>query len=387
MALDTGAQINKLIDQSHYILVCFSEQSDIDAIAASMAMRRILIEKSKQKQVDIFCENFSNHKRLNWLDDIDEIKPKLTHLQKFTIKVDVSDAKIDTLSYDIKDGWLSIHLNPKNGTISKKELRTAQTSFKYDLIITINCPDLESLGSAYSANTDLFYRLPIINIDHEASNERYGAINLVDVTSASSCQTIFQITKQISGAQIDEKIATILLSGIISKTRSFKTSNITPNTLNIASELMKIGADREKIIRGLYYNKTMQSLKIWGTALSRLQSEPGLGLVWTTITKEDFINSGASERELNEVVDELIANSPEAKTILLLYENENDPNRVHCVVSCNHENNAIDIARKYNAIGNKSRAKFSIENKSLTEARQQIIADLKKSEIISFKKP
>ena len=40
------------------------------------------------------------------------------HLQKFILKVDVSNIKIDTLSYDIKDTAV-YHLTPKQGTIKK----------------------------------------------------------------------------------------------------------------------------------------------------------------------------------------------------------------------------------------------------------------------------
>jgi len=116
-------------------------------------------------------------------------------LQKFTIKVDISKTKIDSLSYDIKDDWLYIHLNPKQGTISKKELRTAQSSFKYDLIITLNSPDLESLGDIFENNTDLFYRVPIINIDHQAGNEHYGATNLVELNKTSAGEIVYFLFK------------------------------------------------------------------------------------------------------------------------------------------------------------------------------------------------
>ena len=48
---------------------------------------------------------------------------------------------------------------------SKNELRTAQSGLKYDLIITVNAQDLESLGNVFFNNTDLFYKVPIINFD------------------------------------------------------------------------------------------------------------------------------------------------------------------------------------------------------------------------------
>jgi hypothetical protein len=81
---------------------------------------------------------------------------------------------------------------------------------------------------------------------------------------------------------------------------------------------MNLGADRAKIIKHLFGTKSISSLKIWGEALTHMESSPNLGFVWTTITREDFARAGATEDELKELIDELVNNSPEAKLILLL---------------------------------------------------------------------
>lgn len=373
MALDKIQQLNKLLVSSHYILVVFSQKQAIDSICCALSWKKFL--EKKYKQVDIVCSEFNGCKNLNFLKDIDNIKSALTHLQKFTIKVDVSNTKIDSLSYDIKDGWLSIHLNPVQGTIGKDELRTAQSAFKYDLIITINTPDLESLGDIFINNTDLFYRLPIINLDHNISNEHYGQLNWVEITATSTSETVYKLMKKIDDSLIDEEIATALLAGVISQTRSFKTSNITPYTLHIASELMKQGADREKIIRHLYHNRSISSLKIWGQALSHLQSDYRIGLVWTTITRDDFIRSGSNENELSEVIEELIINSPEAKVILLLYETTEQTARqkIHGLLMTDEQCDAKTLVQSLNPQGHKTKAWFIVEDKTLKQTEEEVL--------------
>lgn len=373
MALDKKQQLDKLLANSHYILVVFSHKQTIDSICGALAWKYFL--EKKYKQVDIVCSGFAGYKNLNFLKDLDKIKPELTHLQKFTIKVDVSNTKIDSLSYDIKDGWLSIHLNPKQGTISKNELRTAQSSFKYDLIITINTPDLESLGEIFANNTDLFYRLPVINLDHNISNEHYGQINWVEITATSTCESVYKLMSKMDNSLIDEAIATALLAGIISQTRSFKTNNITPYTLRIASELMEQGADREKIVRHLYHSHSISSLKIWGQALRQLQSDNKIGLVWAIITRDDFIRSGASETELNAVAEELIINSPEAKVILLLYETQTQTaeQKIHGLVVADEQHDAKTLVQSLNPQGHKNKVSFIIENKTLREAEKEVL--------------
>jgi phosphoesterase RecJ-like protein len=292
--------------------------------------------------------------------------------------VDVTNVKIDTLSYDIKDNWLSIYLTPKQGIITKNELRTAQSSLKYDLIITLNAQDLESLGNIFFNNTDLFYKVPVINFDNHPGNEHFGQINFVELTSTSISENIYKTMTQLGNSQIDADIATALLTGMISQTRSFQTGNVTPNTLNAASQLMNLGADREKIVKHLYRTKSISALKIWGEALTHMESDPALGLVWTTITREDFTRAGANETDLKDLIEELINNSPEAKLILLLYENTRGENKVHGFLSVDKQYDAKIILQSFRPEGNKKNASFVIPEKTIKEAENEVVEKIKK---------
>jgi len=118
MALTEMQQLQNMINDSHYCLVIFNSAQDIDGIASALTISKYL--QDLNKQVDIVCPNFTKSKNLKFLDGIDRIKGDISNSQKFTIKVDVADAELDTLSYDIKNSILSIHLNPHTGVISKK---------------------------------------------------------------------------------------------------------------------------------------------------------------------------------------------------------------------------------------------------------------------------
>ncbi len=373
MALNDLQQIRTLIDQSHYILVVFAPSHTGDSLATALAWKYFL--EHSHKQVEIASENFSLPKNLGFLKGSDVVKPTLSRLQKFIIKVDVSKTEIENLSYDIKDQTLSIYLTPKHGFVTKNDLRTAQSIFKYDLIITINTPDLESLGELFQNNTDLFYRTPLINIDYRPHNEQYGQLNLVDVTATASAEVTYGLLRQLNNDLIDADTATALLTGMIATTKSFKTTNVTPQALALASELIKRGGERERIINQLYQTKSLTTLKLWGQALSHLQSEPSLGLVWTTLTREDFIRSGAEPDDLHGVIDELISNSPEAKIILLLYEinTPGEQGKIHGLISTEKNFSAIDMVRSFNPTGDRKQARFTVEEKQLHTVEAAVI--------------
>lgn len=377
MALNENEQLRHLLEKSGHILLVVNSNQNTDAICAAMAWKKLL--EKHRKQVDIIADNFVLPKNLKFLKGLEEVQPQLSHLQKFILKVDISNVKIDTLSYDIKDNWLSIYLTPKQGIITKNELRTAQSGLKYDLIISINAQDLESLGNIFLNNTDLFYKVPIINFDNHPGNEHFGQVNFVDLSATSISESIYKMMAQLFETDIDATMANFLLTGMISQTQSFKTSNVSPNTLNLASKLMSLGADREKIVKNLYRTKSIASLRIWGIALTHMENDPKLGLVWTTITREDFARTGASEDELQDLTEELVHNSPEAKIILFLNEDTKGENKVHGFLYSDKQHDAKLLLQGFQPEGNKKSATFMVENKTIKEVETEVITKIKKS--------
>lgn len=378
-------QIQKLLEERKNLLIVFPKHVTGDAVASALALA-LFLEKSfdsaqgkqNNKKVDIVCENFQLPHTLKFLAQTDKIQNKFSNLQKFTISLDVQKTGVQELSYDLKDNKLNIHVTTKQGLLTNNEIKTSQSDFKYDAIFTINTPDLESLGGVYTNNTNLFFKTPIINIDHQIVNEHFGQINIIDSTKSSTAEILFEILTQLKEENIDNNISTALLTGIISQTRSFKADAIKPHTLATAGKLISLGADREKIISNLYRTRTIPMLKLWGYALTHMQSDKNLKLVWSTITRDDFIRCGAKEIDLKDIVDELINNSPEAKIILLLHEHlDNQQTAIHGLLHTNQNYNAKHLLVEYNPTGTKNEASFIITGKTLKQTEEEIIQLLK----------
>lgn len=384
MALTEIEQFKQALEQSKNILLLFNNRDSGDAIAAALAFQQYIEKQSKQ--ADIVCSDFYTPKTLSFLPNISLVKPTIDNVQKFIIKVDVSKTPIESVSYDTDGNTLSIYLIPKQGLLTKNELRTAHTAFKYDLIVVFNTSDLASLGQIFHANTDLFYRTPTIVIDHVSTNERYGHVNIVDVTATSTSEVTYKIIKQLGEQHIDVALATTLLTGMTVATKSFKNPHITPATLQIASELLGYGADREQVVQNLYRNRSIATLKLWGEALSHLQVDSKLGLVWTTITREDFARSGGTPDDLRGIIDELISNSPDAHLMLLLYEieNNNDKNlptgrQVGGLLATEKTNDALTLLKPFTPEGTSHLANFTLTNQTLKEAEEITLATIRQN--------
>lgn len=379
MALNDIEQIQHLLNESKHILITFRKDGNGDAIASSLAMALFL--QKQNKHVDIVVDHFVLAKKFSFLPSSKHIKSQFPHLQKFIITLDLKDSGAQELSYDIKDNKLQIFITPKTGSINRDQIQTAQSEFRYDLIITLDSPDLASLGALTEMNTSLFYALPILNIDYKANNERYGQINIVSLTSTSTSEVVAELLRKLSETDIDHDIATALLTGMIANTNSFKTKDIKPSTLALASRLIGMGADREYIIQELYRTKTLAALKLWGQALAHLEFDTTFGIASTTITREDFARTSANEHDLYDIVDELIANSPDAKLILILHEHPKDHENktIHGILHTTDHLDVHSLIETFHPEGTGRRVSFTITNKNLKEAEEAILTEIKKN--------
>ena len=253
MALRDSQQVLEAIKRSERPLICIPSGADADHYATALGLSTVL--KKLEKQPTIVAADGKPTKNIQFIPGGEQIRGKIENLRQFVIELDASKTKVDELSYEIKDDKLRVYLSPKKGFWDEKDVRTSTSGYRYDLIICIGSPDFESCAHLYSENPDFFFRTPIINIDHSPENEHYGQINVVDLTASACGEVCHDLIESIESGLIDEDVATAFLTGMIAKTKSFKTSNVTPKTLQTASKLIAKGAKRELILQSLYITR------------------------------------------------------------------------------------------------------------------------------------
>lgn len=370
MVFSLTEQVHESIKKSQGILICLPKNPSTDAIAAGLALFSALEKLDKRSKV--VCNEFSLPPHHQFLPKSKEILSDLTSLKKFIISLDVTQARVEELSYDIKDDKLNIFITPKNGSFRERDVSFSSTDYEYDLIFVLDAPDLESLGGLYDDNTEFFYHTPIINIDHSPSNEHFGQINLVDLTATSSSEIVFELIKGLKDDILDEYIATSLLAGIISKTKSFQSTSVTPRSLSIASHLVSSGARREEIVKHLYQTKSIETLKLWGRALARLKQDRENKIVWSLLALDDFDKAGSkNEEDVLSVIDELIVNAPEAEITFILYEKEK--NVIKGVVSTPSKIDSSLMLKEFKPVGSKDFIRIQVEGSDLFTTEKRVM--------------
>lgn len=355
MSLTQHQQLYETIQKSANPLIAFGKNWNGDSLSASLALADFL--KKIGKQAEIVSPNFSLPYAYKFMVDAENIKSEAGHLKNIIISIDVKNNKHPQLDYRAEEGKLHIHLLSNSNHLSRENITINDSSYKHDLIICVGTPDLESFDNLYHENTDFFYQVPIINIDHAPENEHYGQINFINLTASSVSEIIYDFLDKTDTNLLDEKIATYLLTGMIEKTKSFKIPTVTPKSLNVASRLMAAGAERGMIIQNLYQRQTVGALKLWGRVLMNLKTDDLQKVAWAEITENDFLETRALPQDLTGVIDELIVSIPSVELTALFYDKDN---KKTCLLKSEKNLDLTSEFRDYKPIGNKNLIKIEL---------------------------
>jgi phosphoesterase RecJ-like protein len=369
MVSETSKQIFDTINRSSSPLLVLPRGAGADGFASAVGLSKVIDSLGKKSEI-VTADN-STPVNLGFLPNIDRVKPSVENMRRLVVEIDTSKTRVQNLSHEEKDGRLFISLVPYQGSWNEKDVTVSHSEYRHDLIICLGSPDLEACAHIYHNHKDFFFRTPIINIDHSAGNEHFGQINHVDLTASAIGEVCFELVHSINPALIDAEIATAFLTGIIAKTRSFRTPHLTHKTLDTASRLVSLGANRHDIVKHLFQTRSVQTLRLWGRALARLKSDSMNKIVWTLLSQQDFLHAGAKEEDLPDVIDELISCSPDSNIILVLYENR--ARHICGIIRAESPHDARALSASFASSGTKEEAHICLENNSIVEAEKMII--------------
>jgi phosphoesterase RecJ-like protein len=359
MALNESQQALEHIKRAKHILVVSRAQATPDTMAGAVACYLFL--KQLNKSADVLIPGLHLEHVPDFLPARTEIKSSVGAMRALKIYLDVSQTPVNELMYDVRNNQLEIIVQPKSGEWKGHDVKAKHGEDYYDLIIALDCSDQHALGDWARTHADFLFRTTIVNIDCDATNERWGQINLVDLNMVCTCETLFHLFESWDAEKLNQDLATALLAGMLAKTKSFRTPNLTPRTLNAAAQLISRGARREEIVHGLWRKHNVATLKLWGRALTRLNHDPTLNLVWTFLTKQDFIETGAPEHHLHEVISELVVYAPEAKVIALFYESA-ESGAAHLSLHAQPPYHAAELTREFGATGTRESAQIKFNS-------------------------
>ncbi len=241
----------------------------------------------------------------------------------------------------------------------------------FDLMIIVDA------GASYMTNFHLKYEdffssgIPILNIDHHASNDMFGTVNIVDSSAASTTVILHRILGFLN-AEITPEMATCLMAGIYGDTGSFMHSNTDKETYEVASNLMKKGASISDITKALFRSRSVPTLRLWGKVLENARLT-GDSVVVSVVKEQDFREFEVGSEHLSGVVDYLNM-VPNSKFAVLL----NEDRKGHVKGSMRTRQSDVDvskIAASFGGGGHSKASGFTLDGKLKEEIKYVVVSD------------
>jgi len=190
----------------------------------------------------------------------------------------------------------------------------------FDLVVGLDCSDRSRMGESVIGFVEsLPGTVPLINVDHHVTNTWFGTLNWVDPTAVATAQMVLELADALEW-ELPPAAATCLLNGLITDTRSFRTSNVDSRAIQAALRLMQAGASLADITRRALEQRSLASVRLWGQAIARLCLEDGV--LWTAVTGDMRREMGLDGNDFSGLAN-FLSGIREADVVVVFTEREN----------------------------------------------------------------
>lgn len=195
-----------------------------------------------------------------------------------------------------------------------------------------------------------------IVIDHHQTNNWKDYILKILDTGSSSTAEIVYLTLLDWDVAIDSEIATSIFAGIAGDTVFFKYEKNAKKTFKIATELLNLGANKDKIVEHSFDSFDFGLIQLIGEFLANIQK--GNGYVYSILNNETFIKFG-KQRGAREIVANLFARSIKGFDFgIMAIEYEKDKFAVS--FRSKKDTDVSEIAKRFGGGGHKNAAGATI---------------------------
>ena len=245
----------------------------------------------------------------------------------------------------------------------------------FDATFAVDCGQKERLGKGFVA---LKNPGRIINIDHHATNDAFGDVNVIVPDASAAGELVYDFCVA-AGVKIDRDIAVNLYVAIHTDTGSFRYSSSTPEAFEKAGALVRLGADPWDISRRVYENNPAKKYKLLGMVLSTLEvvtvaaGGENASVAIVHVTREMFRKAGAEKDLADGFVNYARAIEGVAAGVLL---REAGDLEYKVSLRAKGEVDVAEVAQKFGGGGHRNAAGFMMKG-SLEAVKATVIEALK----------
>jgi phosphoesterase RecJ-like protein len=162
----------------------------------------------------------------------------------------------------------------------------------YDALFVLDCSELDRIGDNAEKLAAVNF---VVSIDHHVTNGNFSDACILDPQASSTGELVFRLIREI-GAPLTPDIATNLYAAILTDTGSFHYSNTGADSLEIASKLIRAGADPAHIAEQIFESNPPAKIRLFTKAIQTLKLERD-GMIGTIFVFREMLGDANATLE------------------------------------------------------------------------------------------
>jgi phosphoesterase RecJ-like protein len=241
-----------------------------------------------------------------------------------------------------------------------------------DLIFVLDLNDLSRLKEAGDAVAmSNAYK---VMIDHHMEPKKFADLEMLNTNATSTGELIWRLINSIEG-KITSKIANSLYTAIMTDTGSFRFDRTDSETHKIIANLIESGANPTMCFDEIYNQKTIQGLKLLGTALTQMDLYSKGKISIMSLKNIDFARADAIEDNTEGFVHNTLSIKGVEVGAMIT---EREQNEVRISLRSKGNISVREVAQKFGGGGHQFAAGARVLNEDFDIVKTRVVDELEK---------
>ncbi|CAM4252248.1 DHH family phosphoesterase [Saccharibacillus endophyticus] len=198
----------------------------------------------------------------------------------------------------INEGPIPQRMTYMEGSDQILDMSLTERTRTYGNVICVDCADFKRVGLVSEWMEE---GANMLNIDHHPTNDEYGTQTLIKADAAATAEILYDLVK-LFDLGWDRNVAEMLYTGILTDTGGFRYSSTSPKVMQIASHLLELGVNGPDLADSLLEQLTKPQFDVLTLSLATLQMSENGKVAWVHVTPEHMVQAGASNEDLEGIV-------------------------------------------------------------------------------------
>lgn len=216
--------------------------------------------------------------------------------------------------------------------------------------------------------TDWCAGRPIINIDHHATNTRFGDVNWIVDRASSTCEMVYYLLTAAEKT-ITPTVASLLYAGIQTDTLGFSLPTVTASSLTAAARLVERGADPGDLGERLCRSQSLNEFNLLRVIYANTKSVAGGQLIYSSASHDEIRGAGCNAADIDDQIN--VPRSLTGGRLAILFS-EGNKGKTRMNFRASGKLTVIELAAQFNG-GGHSQAAGAVLDCGIEEAMQRVL--------------